>query len=53
LRELGLDPLMVDATVQRQREMGALGKQDAVRATLHDGRSAMLKAISTAAKSRH
>jgi 3-hydroxyisobutyrate dehydrogenase-like beta-hydroxyacid dehydrogenase len=53
LRELGLDPLMVDATVQRQREMGALGKQDAVRATLHDGRTAMLNAISTAAKDRH
>ena len=26
LRELGLDPLMVDATVVRQREMGSLGK---------------------------
>jgi 3-hydroxyisobutyrate dehydrogenase-like beta-hydroxyacid dehydrogenase len=25
LRELGLDPLMVDATVKRQREMGAIG----------------------------
>jgi 3-hydroxyisobutyrate dehydrogenase-like beta-hydroxyacid dehydrogenase len=53
LRELGLDPLMVDATVQRQREMGAIGQQDAVRATLHDGRTAMLKAISSAAKDRH
>jgi 3-hydroxyisobutyrate dehydrogenase-like beta-hydroxyacid dehydrogenase len=48
LRELGLEPLMVDATVQRQREMGAIGKNDKVRATLHDGRAAMLKAISTA-----
>ncbi len=53
LRELGLDPLMVDATVKRQREMGALGKQDAVRATLNDGRAAMLKAISAVAKDRH
>src|SRR5471032_2255405 len=53
LRELGLDPLMVDATVKRQREMGAIGKDDAVRATLKDGRSAMLNAISTAAKDRH
>ncbi len=26
LRELGLDPLMVDSTVKAQREMGALGK---------------------------
>ncbi|MEI9804755.1 MAG: DUF1932 domain-containing protein [Pseudolabrys sp.] len=53
LRELGLEPLMVDATVKRQREMGAIGKQDTVRATLRDGRTAMLKAISTAAKDRH
>src|SRR5471030_1647576 len=52
LRELGLDPLMFDATVKRQREMGAIGKHDAVRATLKDGRSAMLNAISAAAKDR-
>lgn len=48
LRELGLDPLMVEATVKRQREMGALGKLDAVGATKTSGRSAMLKAISAA-----
>jgi 3-hydroxyisobutyrate dehydrogenase-like beta-hydroxyacid dehydrogenase len=53
LRELGLDPLMVDATVARQREMGAIGKQEKVRATLKGGRTAMLNAISTAAKDRH
>jgi 3-hydroxyisobutyrate dehydrogenase-like beta-hydroxyacid dehydrogenase len=52
LRELGLDPLMVDSTVKRQREMGAIGKQEAVRATLNDGRASMLDAIS-AAKDRH
>jgi 3-hydroxyisobutyrate dehydrogenase-like beta-hydroxyacid dehydrogenase len=48
LRELGMQPLMVEATVARQREMGALGKVDSVRATLEDGRAAMLKAISAA-----
>ena len=53
LRELGLDPLMVDATVARQREMGAIGKNEKVRETLTDGRAAMLKAISAAAKDRH
>ena len=53
LRELGLDPLMVDATVKRQREMGALGMHATVRATLKGGRSAMLDAISMAAKNRH
>ncbi|MSO68350.1 MAG: NAD(P)-dependent oxidoreductase [Pseudolabrys sp.] len=53
LREFGLDPLMVDATVKRQREMGVIGKNETVRATLKDGRTAMLNAISTAAKDRH
>jgi 3-hydroxyisobutyrate dehydrogenase-like beta-hydroxyacid dehydrogenase len=53
LRELGLDPLMVDATVARQREMGAIGKHETVRETLKSGRAAMLDAISTAAKNRH
>jgi 3-hydroxyisobutyrate dehydrogenase-like beta-hydroxyacid dehydrogenase len=53
LRELGLDPLMVDSTVKRQREMGAIGKHDKVRASLKSGRSAMLDAISAAAKDRH
>ncbi len=53
LRELGLDPLMVDSTVKRQREMGALGKDGKVRAALKSGRAAMLEAISAAAKDRH
>jgi 3-hydroxyisobutyrate dehydrogenase-like beta-hydroxyacid dehydrogenase len=53
LRELGLDPLMVDSTVKRQREMGALGKDDKVRASLKSGRAAMLDAINAAAKDRH
>jgi 3-hydroxyisobutyrate dehydrogenase-like beta-hydroxyacid dehydrogenase len=53
LRELGLEPLMVDATVERQREMGAIGKEEEVRATLKDGRATMLTAISKAAKDRH
>ena len=52
LRELGLDPLMVDATVKRQREMGALGQQDTVRASLKSGRAAMLDAISAAINRR-
>jgi 3-hydroxyisobutyrate dehydrogenase-like beta-hydroxyacid dehydrogenase len=52
LRELGLDPLMVDATVKRQREMGAIGKDAAVRASLDRGRAAMLDAIGAATKDR-
>jgi 3-hydroxyisobutyrate dehydrogenase-like beta-hydroxyacid dehydrogenase len=50
LRELGLDPLMVDSTAKRQREMGAIGKDDNVRASLQSGRAAMLDAISAATK---
>jgi 3-hydroxyisobutyrate dehydrogenase-like beta-hydroxyacid dehydrogenase len=53
LRELGLDPRMVEATVKDQREMGAIGKDGKVRASLHSGRSALLDAISAAAKERH
>jgi 3-hydroxyisobutyrate dehydrogenase-like beta-hydroxyacid dehydrogenase len=52
LRELGLNPLMVDSTVKRQREMGAIGKNETVREALKSGRAAMLDAISTAAKDR-
>jgi len=53
LRELGIDPLMATATATRQREMGQIGKEPAVRATLKQGRAAMLDAISAAAKDRH
>ena len=50
LRELGLDPLMVESTVKRQREMGAIGRADAVRASLSEDRAAILDAISAAKK---
>lgn len=53
LRELGLEPLMAAATSTRQREMGKIGKEPAVRASLNEGRAAMLDAISAAAKDRH
>ena len=52
LRELGLEPLMVEATVKRQREMGAIGKEEKVRASLTEGRNAMLAAISAAKKNK-
>jgi 3-hydroxyisobutyrate dehydrogenase-like beta-hydroxyacid dehydrogenase len=45
LRELGLDPLMTEGTVKRQREMGKFGRLDEVRATLDDDPHAMLAAI--------
>ncbi len=52
LRELGVEPLMASATSARQREMGLIGKEPAVRKTLKEGRAAMLDAISAAAKNR-
>lgn len=52
LRELGLDPVMVDATVRRQREMGVIGKDETVRAAIEQGRAALLAAIDAAAKGR-
>jgi len=53
LRELGVEPLMTMATVRRQREMGQIGKQPAVRGALPEGRAAILNAISAAARDRH
>src|SRR3954471_4015455 len=53
LRELGIEPLMASATSSRQREMGLIGKEPAVRKSLTEGRTAMLDAINSAAKSRH
>jgi len=55
LRELGLDPLMVDATVVRQREMGALGQDAGVHRTKSPDPSALpaaLDAISKATSKR-
>ena len=53
LRELGVEPLMTAATVKRQREMGQIGAQQSVRGALAAGRTAILSAISAAARDRH
>jgi hypothetical protein len=53
LRELGIDPLMATATSSRQRDLGEIGKEPAVRSALKDGRAATLAAINAAAKDRH
>jgi 3-hydroxyisobutyrate dehydrogenase-like beta-hydroxyacid dehydrogenase len=53
LRELGVEPLMTMATVKRQREMGQIGKQQSVRASLPQDRATILNAISAAARDRH
>jgi anthranilate phosphoribosyltransferase len=53
LRELGVEPLMTNATVKRQREMGQIGQQPTVRNVLDKDRAAMLRAIRAAARDRH
>jgi 3-hydroxyisobutyrate dehydrogenase-like beta-hydroxyacid dehydrogenase len=50
LREFGVAPLMTEAIVARQREMGELGKQEPVRAAKREGGAAMLEALEKAAK---
>ena len=51
LRELGIDPHMASATVQRQGQMGAIGKSEAVQTALEQGGDATLQAVSAALKS--
>lgn len=50
LIELGIAPLMTEATVARQRQMGELGKQDSVRTAKNAGKAAMLDALNAAVK---
>jgi 3-hydroxyisobutyrate dehydrogenase-like beta-hydroxyacid dehydrogenase len=53
LRELGIEPLMATATSTRQRELGEIGRDPAVRRALKEGRASMIDAINKAAKDRH
>ena len=48
LTELGIAPLMAEATVQRQREMGELGKQESIRTAKAEGGAVMLDALGKA-----
>jgi 3-hydroxyisobutyrate dehydrogenase-like beta-hydroxyacid dehydrogenase len=53
LSELGIAPLMTEATVARQREMGELGKQESVRAAKTAGAEALLDVVNRVSKDRH
>jgi 3-hydroxyisobutyrate dehydrogenase-like beta-hydroxyacid dehydrogenase len=48
LRELGIDPHMANATVQRQRQMGALGKGKDIQDAIDQGGDETLRAVSAA-----
>jgi 3-hydroxyisobutyrate dehydrogenase-like beta-hydroxyacid dehydrogenase len=53
LRELGVEPHMALATVERQREMGEVGRQPTVQTAIAQGRAAVLQAVSSSAKRRN
>jgi len=52
LRELGLDPLMAEATVVRQREMGTLGAEAEVRRTKSADPSTLSAALEAISKAK-
>ena len=50
LAELGIAPLMTEATVARQRQMGELGRQAAIKAAKTEGADALLDAVNKTLK---
>lgn len=48
LRELGIDPLMTTGTIERQQQLGELGRKPAIRDAVAKGRDEMLEAINAA-----
>jgi 3-hydroxyisobutyrate dehydrogenase-like beta-hydroxyacid dehydrogenase len=53
LTELGIAPLMTDRIVARQRELGELGRQEAVRAAKTGSPAALLAAINAAMRDQN
>jgi 3-hydroxyisobutyrate dehydrogenase-like beta-hydroxyacid dehydrogenase len=53
LRELGVEPVMSNATIKCQREMGQIGGQQSVRGVLENDGGPILNAISAAARDWH
>jgi 3-hydroxyisobutyrate dehydrogenase-like beta-hydroxyacid dehydrogenase len=45
LRELGIEPLMTMGTIERQQQLGEIGRQPAIRDAVRNGREQMLQAI--------
>lgn len=45
LRELGLEPLMTTATVERQQQLGEIGRSGDIKRAVRQGREPMLRAI--------
>ncbi len=45
LRELGIEPLMTSGTIERQQQLGEIGRQPAIQDAVAKGRAEMLEAI--------
>jgi 3-hydroxyisobutyrate dehydrogenase-like beta-hydroxyacid dehydrogenase len=52
LRELGVEPLMTAGTIERQQQLGEIGRQPQVRDAVAKGRTEMLEAIDRASPER-
>lgn len=52
LRELGVDPLMTVGTIERQQQLGEIGRLPQVKDAVASGRDDLLAAISAATENR-
>ncbi len=50
LRELGIEPLMTAGTIERQQQLGELGRQPAIQEAVKQGRKPMLDALDEASR---
>jgi 3-hydroxyisobutyrate dehydrogenase-like beta-hydroxyacid dehydrogenase len=53
LRELGVDPLMTAGTIERQQQMGVLGRQPQIKDAVAKGRIEVLREIGKATRGQH
>jgi 3-hydroxyisobutyrate dehydrogenase-like beta-hydroxyacid dehydrogenase len=53
LRELGIEPLMTAGTIERQQQMGEIGRKPQIKDAVTKGREEMLREIGKAASDRH
>lgn len=52
LRELGVDPMMTTGTIERQQQLGEIGRRREVKEAVAKGRDAMLAAIDGASREK-
>ncbi|MET0868159.1 MAG: DUF1932 domain-containing protein, partial [Pseudorhodoplanes sp.] len=52
LRELGIEPLMTTGTIERQQELGEIGRKPEIKEAVKQGRQAMLEALDEAGRKK-